>query len=61
MNEIEGEDMFASNNSNCQVLDTIDQEVLLEKLKLYGIRALTFHPIQNYLQNRNQYVCLSSM
>ena len=39
-----------------KVFDTIDHEVLLAKLEMYGFRGPIFHLIQNYLQNRNQYV-----
>ena len=37
-----------------KAIDTIDHEVLLAKLELYGLRGPIFHLIQNYLQNRNQ-------
>ena len=39
-----------------KAFDTIDHEVLLAKLEMYGFRGPIFHLIQNYLQNRNQYV-----
>ena len=39
-----------------KAFDTIDHEVLLPKLEMYGFCGPIFHVIQNYLQNRNQYV-----
>ena len=39
-----------------KAFDTIDHELLLAKLEQYGFRGPIFHLIQNYLQNRNQYV-----
>ena len=39
-----------------KAFDTIDHELLLVKLELYGFRGPIFELIQNYLQNRNQYV-----
>ena len=39
-----------------KAFDTIDHEVLLAKLEMYGFRGPIFHLIQNYLQNRNQFV-----
>ena len=37
-----------------KAFDTIDHDLLLAKLELYGFRGPIFHIIQNYLQNRNQ-------
>ena len=51
-----------------KAFDTVDHELLLAKLEVYGFRGPIFHLTQNHLQNRNQYVfhqckncCLSTL
>ena len=38
-----------------KAFDTVDHELLLEKLKVYGIRGIANKWLQNYLTNRKQY------
>ena len=44
-----------------KAFDTVDYKILLEKLKHYGIRNTELLWFENYLQNRQQYVHLSSI
>ena len=39
-----------------KAFDTLDHEVLLKKLSIYGIRGIANKLIKNYLQDRQQYV-----
>ena len=38
-----------------KAFDTVDQKILLEKLRKYGIRELSRDWFQSYLENRRQY------
>ena len=38
--------------------DTVDHQLLVEKLKVYGIRGVANRWLQNYLTNRKQYVVI---
>lgn len=39
-----------------KAFDTVDHQILLEKLKHYGIRDTAYHWFKSYLDNRKQYV-----
>jgi len=43
-----------------KAFDTINHNILNEKLQLYGIRGTTLNWFSNYLSNRLQYVQLSN-
>ena len=44
-----------------KAFDTIDHEILLKKLKFYGIRGIPLTWLENYLTNRKQYVDLNGI
>ena len=41
-----------------KAFDTVDHELLVEKLKVYGIRGVANKWLQNYLTHRKQYVVI---
>ena len=41
--------------------NTLNYEVLLEKLNFYGIRGIALKWISSYLENRSQYVCYNNV
>jgi len=43
-----------------KAFDTINHNILIEKLPLYGIRGTTLNWFSNYLRNRLEYVQLSN-
>lgn len=43
-----------------KAFDTIQHDILLIKLQMYGIRGVAFTLIKNYLQNRMQYVYINN-
>ena len=42
-----------------KAFDTVNFDILLYKLDYYGIRGPCYKLLNNYLNNRKQYVCLS--
>ena len=42
-----------------KAFDTVDHNILLEKIDYYGIRAVTKDWFRSYLDNRKQYVTLN--
>ena len=42
-----------------KAFDTLDHDILIYKLQLYGIRGVVFDLFKNYLQNRRQYVVIN--
>ena len=43
-----------------KTFDTIDNDILVYKLKHYGFRGNVLHRFKNYLSNRKQYVSFNS-
>ena len=43
-----------------KAFDTVDQSILLQKLKCYGTRGLALEWISNYLSNRKQFVAYNN-
>ena len=43
-----------------KAFDTLNHDILLHKLNMYGIRGLANSWIQNYLSNRKQYVAYNN-
>ena len=44
----------------CKLLDTVNHEILLSKLYLYGIRGTPRNWFESYLHDRRQYVKIDS-
>ena len=42
-----------------KAFDTLDHDILIYKLQLYGIRGVVLDLFKNYLQNRRQYVVIN--
>lgn len=43
-----------------KAFDTIDHEILIKKMDIYGVRGVAHKWLQSYIQNRKQYVQLGS-
>ena len=44
-----------------KVFDTVDQDILLEKIQHYGIRGIAHQWFKSYLENRKQFVSINSV
>ena len=56
---IDGQRCYAGVFINLKkAFDTVDHELLVEKLKVYGIRGVANKWLQNYLTNTKQYVVI---
>ena len=40
----------------CKAFDTVDHQILLNKMYKYGIRGIAFKWMESYLSNRHQFV-----
>ena len=40
----------------CKALDTLDHEILIQKLSIYGIRGIALQLLEIYLKYRKQFV-----
>ena len=45
----------------CKAFDTVNHEILFEKLSKYGIRNTALQWFKSYLQNRKQFVCYQNI
>ena len=44
-----------------KAFDTVKHDILLKKIKHYGIRDKSLDLLNNYLSNRKQYVCVDNI
>ena len=44
-----------------KAFDSVSHEIVLSKLKHYGIRGNALRLFSSYLSNRNQYVCIQQV